>query len=283
MGVERGMRSTPGIAADRLAADGLAGLRQMRWRPAFEFWLSSYRRVWRASIFSGFLSPLLYLGSLGFGLGSLVDGGGTGRINGVSYLAFVAPGILAANAMQTAFSEATYPVLQGTTWGRQYHAQLASPLTTTDVFAGHLAFVGFRVVLGATAFLTIGSLLGGFASIWAILALPVAVLCGLAYAGPVMAFAVAQETDSGFPLLYRFAMVPMFLFAGTFFPLDQLPIGLQALAWLTPVWHGTSLCRDLALGSAGVLSSLGHLAYLAAWTVAGVALGARAYRAKLGS
>jgi len=280
MEVERGMR---GMAPDQRTAEGLAGLRRMRWRSAFEFWLSSYRRVWRASIFSGFLSPLLYLGSLGFGLGSLVDDGGTGRINGASYLAFVAPGILAANAMQTAFSEATYPVLQGTTWGRQYHAQLASPLTTTDVFAGHLAFVGFRVVLGATAFLTIGSLLGGFASAWAILALPVAVLCGLAYAGPVMAFAVIQESDSGFPLLYRFAMVPMFLFAGTFFPLDQLPIGLQAVAWLTPVWHGTSLCRDLALGSAGLLSSLGHLAYLAAWIVAGVVLGARAYRAKLGS
>ena len=283
MAVERGMEVERGMTMDRRSADGLAGLRQMRWRSAFEFWLSSYRRVWRASIFSGFLSPLLYLGSLGFGLGSLVDSGDGGRINGASYLAFVAPGILAANAMQTAFSESTYPVLQGTMWGRQYHAQLASPLTTTDVFAGHLAFVGFRILLGTTAFLTIGSLLGGFASVWAVLALPVAVLCGLAYAGPVMAFAVGQETDSGFPLLYRFAMVPMFLFAGTFFPLDQLPIGLQAVAWLTPVWHGTSLCRDLALGSADLLTSLGHLAYLMIWIVGGVILGARRYRAKLGS
>jgi lipooligosaccharide transport system permease protein len=270
------------MVLERPAADGLAGLRQMRWRWAFEFWLFSYRRTWRASIFSGFLSPLLYLGSLGFGLGSLVDGG-AGRIGQVSYLAFVAPGILAANAMQTAFSEATYPVLQGTMWGRLYHAQLASPLTTTDVFAGHLAFIGFRIVLGSAAFLTIGSLLGGFVSAWAILALPVAVLCGLAYAGPVMAFAIGQETDSGFPLLYRFAMIPMFLFAGTFFPLDQLPIGLQAIAWLTPVWHGTSLCRDLALGSAGLLTSLGHLTYLAAWVAFGVVLGARRYRARLGS
>jgi lipooligosaccharide transport system permease protein len=255
----------------------------MRWRAAFDFWLYSYRRVWRASIFSGFLSPLLYLGSLGFGLGSVVDGNGPGRIGGVSYLAFVAPGILAASAMQTAFSESTWPVLGATSWQRQYHAQLASPLTTTDVFTGHLAFVGFRIVLGASAFLIIGTLLGAFSSAWVILALPVAVLCGLAHAGPVMAFSVAQETDSGFSLLYRFAMMPMFLFAGTFFPLDQLPLGLQVIGWLTPVWHGTMLCRDLALGAAGSLASLGHLAYLAAWVAGGVALATHRYRVRLAS
>jgi lipooligosaccharide transport system permease protein len=253
----------------------------MRWRSAFDFWLYSYRRVWRASIFSSFLSPLLYLGSLGFGLGSLVDGDGSGRIDGVSYLAFVAPGILAAGAMQTAFSESTYPVLGATTWQRQYHAQLASPLTITDVFLGHLAFVGFRIALGATAFLAIGAVLGAFTSGWAILALPVAVLCGLAYAGPVMAFAVNQETDSGFALLLRFALVPMFLFAGTFFPLDQLPLALQVVGWLTPVWHGTALCRDLALGAAGSWASLGHLGYLLTWVAGGVALGNHSYRARL--
>jgi lipooligosaccharide transport system permease protein len=255
----------------------------MRWRSAFDFWLYSYRRVWRSSLFSGFLSPLLYLGSLGFGLGSLVDGSGPGRIDGVSYVAFVAPGILAANAMQTAFGESTWPVLGATTWARQYHAQLASPLTTTDVFTGHLAFVGFRIALGSAAFLVIGSLLGAFGSLWVVLALPVAVLCGLAHAGPVMAFAVGQETDSGFSLLYRFAMMPMFLFAGTFFPLDQLPLGLQVIGWLTPVWHGTTLCRDLALGSAGSLASLGHLAYLALWAGAGAFWATRRYRARLAS
>lgn len=263
----------------RLRADRLIG--SMRWRPAFDFWLYSYRRVWRASIFSGFLSPLLYLGSLGFGLGSLVDD--DAGLGGVSYLAFVAPGILAAGAMQTAFSESTWPVLGATTWQRQYHAQLASPLTTTDVFAGHLAFVGFRIALGAAAFLVIGTVLGAFSSIWVVLALPVAVLCGLAYAAPVMAFAVSQETDAGFSLLVRFVMVPMFLFAGTFFPLDQLPLGLQVFGWLTPVWHGTALCRDLALGTAGSLASLGHLAYLVVWVLGGLALGAHRYRARLAS
>jgi lipooligosaccharide transport system permease protein len=265
-----------------LAVAAPAGLRAMRWRSAFEYWLSSYRRVWRASIFSGFLSPLLYLGSLGYGLGQLV-GDGSGQVQCVSYLAFVAPGILAANAMQTAFSESTYTILSATTWQRMYHAQLASPLTTTDVFVGHLAFIAFRIALGSASFLLIGTLLGAFGSIWAILALPAAVLCGLAHAGLVMAFSVGQKTDSAFPLLYRFVVVPMFLFAGTFFPLDQLPLVLQMVAWLTPVWHGTALCRDLALGSPGALSSLGHLVYLALWAVAGFVIATRRYRTRLGS
>jgi lipooligosaccharide transport system permease protein len=256
---------------------------QMRWRPAFDFWLHSYRRVWRASIFSGFLSPLLYLGSLGFGLGSLVDGDGPGRVGGVSYLAFVAPGILAAAAMQTAFSESTWPVLGATTWQRQYHAQLASPLTTTDVLTGHLAFIGVRIALGAGAFLTIGGLLGAFGSAWALLCLPVVVLGGLAHAAPVMAFAVGQDTDSGFSLLFRFVMMPMFLFAGTFFPLNQLPIGLQVVGWVTPVWHATTLSRDLATGTAGLLGPLGHLVYLGAWAGGGFLIASRRYASRLAS
>ena len=271
------------MAVDTSVAVGApTGLRAMRWRSAFDYWLSSYRRVWRASIFSGFLSPLLYLGSLGYGLGDLV-GDGSGKVDGVSYLAFVAPGILAAGAMQTAFSESSWTILSATTWQRMYHAQLASPLTTTDVFAGHLAFIAFRIGLGAASFLLIGTLLGAFGSPWAILALPAAVLCGLAYAGLMMAFAVGQKTDSAFPLIFRFVVVPMFLFAGTFFPLDQLPLGLQMIAWLTPVWHGTALCRDLALGSPGVLSSLGHLLYLAIWVVVGAVVADRRYRVRLAS
>jgi lipooligosaccharide transport system permease protein len=254
-----------------------AGL--MRWRPAFDFWLTSYRQVWRASAFSAFVAPLLYLGSLGYGLGSLVDG--AGRIDGVAYASFVAPGILAAGAMQTAFSGATYPVLGATKWVRTYHAQLATPLTSADIFTGHLVFVGFRIMLGAAAFLLIAAVLGVFASIWVVLALPVAVLCGLAHAGPIMAFSIGQETDAGFPLLSRFVIVPMFLFAGTFFPLDQLPLGLQLIGWLTPVWHGTTLCRDLAQGSAGSWASLGHLAYLTAWVIGGFVLARGRFRTKL--
>jgi lipooligosaccharide transport system permease protein len=260
-----------------------ADLRALRWPAAFRFWLSSYRRTWRASLASGFLAPLLYLGSFGFGLGTLVDGGSAGRVGGVAYVLFVAPGVLAANAMQTAVGDSTYPVLGANHWARQYHAQVATPLTPTDVLLGHLAFVAFRVALGAAAFVLVGALLDAFASWWVLLALPVAVLTGLAHAGPVMAFAIGVDTDGGFALINRFVMIPLFLFAGTFFPVDQLPLGLRVLAWLTPLWHGTALSRDLALGGAGVLTSLGHLAYLLLWLVAGVLVADRRFRSQLRS
>jgi lipooligosaccharide transport system permease protein len=265
------------LRSDRLPVRG----RPKNWAPAFEYWLTSYRRVWRGSIASGFLVPLLYLGALGYGLGKLVDNGGSGRLDGVPYVAFVAPGILAASAMQTAVGEATYPVLAARKWQGQYLAQLASPLTTTDIFAGHLAFIGFRLVIGAAAFLIVGALLHAFVSWWAVLALVAAVLCGLAHAAPVMAYSIRQDSDSAFILLFRFIVVPLFLFAGTFFPVDQMPLGLQIVAWLTPLWHGTALCRDLALGSVQLLPVIGHLAYLSVWIVVGVLIAVRSYGSRL--
>lgn len=250
----------------------------MHWYRATQYWLIGYRRTWRASLASGFIAPLLFLGSFGFGLGSLVRGGNVG---GVPYAAFIAPGILAANAMQTAIGDASYPVLSSTKWNRHYHVQLASPLTTTDMVLGHLAYIALRVGLGAVAFLLIGAALGAFTSAWALLAVPVAMLCGVAHAAPMMAFAVSQPNDARFFLVFRFVITPVFLFAGTFFPVSRLPSGFRVLARVTPLWHATSLCRDLALGLPAWQASLGHLAYLALWFVAGALLAVRAYRAVL--
>ena len=252
----------------------------MLWYRPFGYWLAVYRRVWRASVFSGFLAPVLYLGSLGFGLGSLVDRGGE-RLDGVPYAAFVAPGVLAATAMQTAIGEATFPVLGAVKWQMQYRAQLAAPLGVLDVLFGHLAFVLLRVLIAACAFGIVGALLGTFRSWWVLLALPVCILVGAAHATPVMAFAVRCESDAPFNLIFRFGVVPMFLFAGTFFPIGRLPAALQVLARVTPVWHGTQLCRDLALGRPSLPAGLGHAGYLLAWTLAGVVLARRAYRGRL--
>jgi lipooligosaccharide transport system permease protein len=265
-----------------------AGESRLRARPrpgafggrALEYWLTSYRRTWRGSVVSGFLSPLLYLGSLGFGLGSLVDRGGQ-ALAGVPYALFVAPGVLAANAMQTAVGDCTYPVTGAIKWQRQYHAMLATPLGVLDVFAGHLGFVLVRLWIVSTAFVAVGATLGAFRSWWVLAALPVAVLCGLAHATPVMAFSASQEGDAGFALLFRFGLVPMFLFAGTFFPVDQLPVGLRPLAWATPLWHATQACRDLVLGRPEPVPLLGHVGYLLAWSVAGAAVGVWVYRRRL--
>jgi lipooligosaccharide transport system permease protein len=246
-----------------------------------EHWLRQYRGTWRASLFSGFLAPLLYLGSLGFGLGSLVDHGARGGVDGVRYAVFVAPGVLAATAMQTAIGESTYPVMGAIIWQRLYLGMLATPLGVLDVLFGHLGFVAVRLTVVSVAFALVGTLLGAFGSWWVIAAAGIAVLCGLAHAAPVMAFAARQESDQYFALIFRFVMVPMFLFAGTFFPIQQLPAALRAVARVTPLWHATEASRDLLLGRADAVAVLAHVAYLLLWAVVGTALAARSYRLRL--
>ena len=278
------MTTTARRRADAVPGAGGAPLPPARrWLPALEFWLRAYRRSWRASLFSGFLAPLLYLGSLGYGLGELVDDGtgGSGVGAGVAYVVFVAPGVLAANAMQTAVGESTYPVMGAVKWQRQYLAMLSTPLTVTDVLLGHVAFLVLRVALVTASFVAVGALLGAFTTPWVGLAAVVAVLCGLVHALPVMAFAVGAETDAGFAMIFRFGVVPMFLFAGTFFPIDQLPALMQPVAWATPLWHATELCRGLTLGTAAWGSGLAHLGYLLAWLVAGGWLAVRRYTRRL--
>jgi lipooligosaccharide transport system permease protein len=252
-----------------------------RWDRVFAFWLASYRRVWRGSVFEGFVSPLFFLAAMGFGLGVLVDAGPDGGIGGVSYVQFIAPGILAAQAMNTAVGESTYPVLGAIKWFRQYHAMLATPLQIPDVVLGHLVFVLMRVAITSTAFLLVAWLLGAIGSPWSVLALPVAVLCGVAYATPVFAFSARQDGPEGFPLLFRFGVMPMFLFSGTFFPVDQLPAVMQPIAWATPLWHGVELCRALSLGAPTMAGAAVNVAYLLLWAVGGYLLALRTFRRRL--
>jgi len=248
---------------------------------ALEYWLRAYRGTWRGSVFSGFLAPLLYLGSLGFGLGALVDGAGRGGLGGLTYAAFVAPGVLAATAMQTAVGESTYPVMGAIVWNRLYDAMLATPLRVVDVLLGHLAFVAARLVFVTGAFAVVAAALGVLRTPWAPVIVLIAVLGGLAYAAPVMAYSATLSTDQQFALLYRLGIIPTFLFAGTFFPVDRLPGALRAVAWATPLWHATDAARALAAGRVDAVVVLGHVAYLLAWTVGGVALARWTYTRRL--
>jgi lipooligosaccharide transport system permease protein len=248
---------------------------------ALRFWLTNYRRTWRGSIYSSVLGPVLYLGAMGLGLGTLVDARGTADLGGVSYLVFLAPGLLAANAMQTAVNESTYPVLGSVKWLKTYQAAAATPLRPGDIFHGHLLFTLVRLATNSSIFLAVMAAFGAVRSAWVLAALPVAVLTGLAFAAPIEAFAVLQTRDQPFAVLYRFGMIPLFLFSGTFFPVTQLPAWVRPLAYATPLWHGVALCRSLSLGTATAGGALEHLGYLALLAAAGMAAGQRAYRRRL--
>jgi len=249
---------------------------------SFAYWIAQYRRTWRGTAISTVIEPLGFLAAIGLGLGTLVDqGNGTASVPGGSYLAFIAPGLLAASAMQTAAFESTYPVMGSIKWHRTYHAQLATPLGVVDLLAGHLLFVAMRLTITVSVFLLLMAAFGAIGSWWAVLALPVAVLTGLAHATPIFAFSAKQDNDSGFAMLFRFGIVPLFLFSGTFFPISQLPAVLHPVAWVTPLWNGVALCRDLALGHPDAASAAGHLAVLVAWTVAGFVVARRTFERRL--
>jgi len=248
---------------------------------AAEYWLTSYRRTWRGSAISSLVTPVLFLTAMGVGLGNYVHGG-SGQVEGVRYAVFLAPGLLAAWAMDTALLETTWPVMGAIKWHRIYYAMLATPLTVTDVLLGHLAFVVLRIVLVSIAFTVVTALFGLAQSApGALLALLPAVLTGVAFAAPVAAFSATRQNEQGFALLYRFGLIPMFLFSGTFFPVSQLPDAIRWLAYVTPLWHGVALCRGLALGRGAVGALLLHAAVLVAIAGVGVAVARHTYRRRL--
>ena len=154
-----------------------------------EHHLLVYRRTWKGSVFVSFVSPILFLGAMGFGLGSLISRGPSRTVDGASYLAFLAPGLLAATAMQSAYVEATYPIMARIQWLRTYEGMLATPIGVLDVLAGEFGWLTLRLALGSCAFFLVMLLFGTVHSGLALLAILVAVLTGLAFATPILAYA----------------------------------------------------------------------------------------------
>jgi len=248
-----------------------------------EYWLTSYKRTWRGTAVSSVVQPVLFLTAMGLGLGTYVNGG-TGEVDGVRYAVWLAPGLLAASAMQTAMQETTWPVMGAIKWHRTYHGMLATPLSVGDVMVGHQLFVAFRVATVCTVFTLVTAALGfAHSPVGAVLGIPAALLTGVAFAAPIAAFSATQERDTGCSLLYRFGMIPLFLFSGTFFPVSQLPDAIRWLAYISPLWHGVSLCRGLALGSTGVALMLLNTLVLVTLTVAGMLVAHHNYRLRLES
>jgi lipooligosaccharide transport system permease protein len=220
-----------------------------------------YRRTWRGSIFGSFLTPLLYLTAMGIGLGSLIRSGGTNMLGGIDYVHFLGPGILASSCMQSASFESTYPIMGKIAWRRNYEAILATPMEVHHLLIGELSWIGFRMTTMASVFLVVLTLFRIPQSPMALLAIPAAVLTGIAFAAPIIAFSATRTNDSGFAALFRFVINPLFLFSGTFFPITQLPQTIQWVAATTPLYHGVALVRGAVLDRMPATWPL-HVAYL---------------------
>lgn len=242
-----------------------------------EFHLVGYRRKWRGSAISSFLLPLLTMLGFGVGIGAYVTGG----VDGVPYLDWIVPGLIATTALQVGVADSSWPVLGLFEWNRIYFAQAAAPLRVADILAGHLGFVLFRTFTTSVVFLAVTAAFGTMRSWWALATLPVCVLLALAVAAPTFAFSASVTSDSYLAILIRFGVIPMSLFSGTFFPIESLPELLRGVAYALPLWHAVDLCRAATLGVAPQWSVTGHLLYLGAWALAGWCLALARFRRRL--
>jgi lipooligosaccharide transport system permease protein len=236
----------------------------------FERNVLSYRRMWTI-IVSGFFEPLFFLLALGYGLGTYV---GDVVIDGVTieYAAFIAPGLLAASAMNGAFYDATN-IFWKLRYQKLYDSILSTPLGPKDIAAGETAWALFRGLIYAVGFFTVIAVLGLVESWWALLALPATVFVGFAFAGAGIAAVTYMRSWQDFDIL-NLAILPMFLFSATFFPLSTYPDWLEWVIQATPLYHGVELLRSLTTGTIGWYQ-LFDVAYLAALGLVGTWIASR--------
>jgi lipooligosaccharide transport system permease protein len=275
------MAAAGGVVSDRPARRGLISV--LGAQPSlrqFEHDLLVFRRGWHSYLLSGLSQPFLYLLSMGVGLGLYVNRNG-GTPGGVPYLDYIAPALLVTQAMMAAAFESAWPIMSKMAWEKTYLAALNTPLGATSLLAGDVMWIVFRAVLLSVLFFAVIVAFGAVSSPLAVLAIPVAVLTALAFACPIIAFTATQKTDQPFNMLFRFGITPLFLFSGTFFPIEKLPLFIQPLAWITPLYHGVSLARGLSLGQVDPAGDLAHVAVLSAFAVVGFYLARITFRRRL--
>lgn len=209
--------------------------------------LRVFSKLWRGTLFSTFVNPILFLLALGVGVGGLIDDRG-GGVGGMTYLAFIVPGIMVASSMQAAAGDSLWGVMAGVKWMRHFHAMAATPLSPADVFAGKVAWTATRIALSSSVFFVIATAFGGISSPLGLLAIPVAVLTAATFAAALSAFAATQDTEVNFSLVFRLGVIPLFLFSGTFFPISQLPDWAEPLSRLSPLYYGVELARMFTTG-----------------------------------
>ncbi|BCW62227.1 MULTISPECIES: ABC transporter permease [Micrococcaceae] len=229
--------------------------------------------------------PVAYLFAMGVGLASLVDANSEAAFGGVSYLEFVAPALLVSAAVMTASGEFSYPIMDGFKWRRVFYGPHASPLIPQQIASGHIMASTVRFLLQSVVYFVVVALFGASPSPWGWVAAIVATVAALSFGLPLMAYAASIKQDKGqFALVQRFIVMPLFLFSGTFFPLDSLPVAVRWIGWISPVWHGTELGRVFTYGmDQNPLLTITHVVYLVATATVGWVLVRRQFVKRMGS
>ena len=238
----------------------------------------AYRRLWKV-VFTGFFEPVFYLFGIGIGVGALV-----GEVTGpggqlVTYAAFVAPAMMAASAMNGAVIETTFNIFFKLHFGKVYEGILTTPMKPSDIAIGEIGWALARGVLYSTVFVIVMFAMGLTRSWWAVLAIPAATLVGFAFGAVGLAASTFMRSWQDFDLVMLVTM-PLFLFSGTFYPLDVYPEALQTIAKFSPLYHGTELMRGFTLGVID-WTMVGHTAFLVVMGLIGAAVANRRLDAML--
>lgn len=223
----------------------------MKVKRAFRVWqrhLTVYSKLYRSSLALNFIEPVLYLVALGLGLGAFVK-----EINGVPYINFIAPGIIASSSMFAATYECTYGTYVRMTYQKTFDAILATPVNIDDLVAGELMWGATKSMLYGTIIILVISLFGLVDSPLILLAIPVLFVSGLIFSEISIIAAATVPGIESFNYFYTLLMTPMFLFSGIFFPLDNLPPVISKIAFFTPLYHLVNICRSF---SSGLLSDI---------------------------
>ena len=233
---------------------------------AFKLWYRNvlvWRKLIAPSLFFTFGEPFVYLLGLGFGLGRFV-----GDVNGMPYLTFLASGLVAASAMNTASFEGMYSVFTRMVHQQTYDALLATPLQVDDIVAGEMLWCGTKAVIAAVPILAVATLLGAVHEWSALLSVPLFFLIGLCFAGPAIVVAAFAPNYDFFNYYVTLLVTPMFIFSGVFYPVETLPDAARVVVNVLPLSHAIALVRPLVAGQALDAVAL-HMAVLAAYAVVG--------------
>lgn len=242
----------------------------------------TYRRVWRGSVITTFLNPVLFLTAMGVILGRGVDdGAGGATLGGLTYLQFLATGLVAAQAMQSGAIDGAWPVMAGIKWTKTYQAMLSTPVGVGALVRGHVGWLFIKLTGTAVVFVVIATLFGAMPLWPGLLAVFPAALTGTAFGAAMTAWTARLERETGLTTMFRFVILPLYLFSGSFFPVSQLPDWLEPLAHLTPIFHGVELTRRVAFGFDAVYPGWMSVLYLTAWVVVASVLAHRILERRL--
>ncbi len=222
--------------------------------------MAVFKKIWFTNIMFNFIEPLLYLSAMGYGLGSFVQ-----DINGLAYIQYIAPGMVASSAMFAASFECTYGSFIRLHYQKTFHAMLAGPVTVRDIVAGDILYATFKSMVFGVVILTVIAVLGQVQSWWALLIPIFLVVPGLTFSLLAICYTGITDNIDKFNYYITLFLTPAYLFSGVFFPVNSMPGWAQVVAWFNPIYHSVEVCRAMALGNnnPGLLVHAGVLALLA--------------------